>query len=180
MSFRNHFLILILLNATLHQFFKGCNIFQGAWRLVHLRTLTFTPKESNETFQKFVFLPTEIIFCLRFCHFPLLFKMFYMVKLSDNAFSFKQSQKSLAYHFQRSLLLAWTAVCPLNFRLANFALFFELLFSKFWYFETHFKLYSLSLNIDMDCIPFISVYIKGILLILATNYEYAEEIKLTL
>ena len=33
-SFRNNFLILILLNIILRQCFKGCTIFQRAWRLV--------------------------------------------------------------------------------------------------------------------------------------------------
>ena len=61
-------------------------------------------------------------------------------------------------------------MCLLNFRLANIVLYFQFLFSKFWYFETHFfKLYSLSLNIGMDYIPFISSYIRSILLILAAN-----------
>ena len=75
--------------------------------MVLLRTLTFTPKKSNEILLiKILFLPAEIFSWLRFWHFPLLFKMLYMAKLSDNAFSFKQPQKSLACQFQMSLLLA--------------------------------------------------------------------------
>ena len=70
MSF--HFLILILLHTTPRQCFKGCNIFQRACRLVCLRTLTFAAKKSTKIFFKILFLPTELFFCLRFCHFPLL------------------------------------------------------------------------------------------------------------
>ena len=36
----------------------------------------------------------------------MLFKMLYILKLSDSAFNLKEPQKSLAYHFQISLLLA--------------------------------------------------------------------------
>ena len=50
MRFRNHFLILMLLNTTFRQCFKGCNIFQRACRLVRLQTLTFTSKKSSESF----------------------------------------------------------------------------------------------------------------------------------
>ena len=39
-NLRNHFLILILLNTSLRQCLKGCNIFQIACRLVRFRTLT--------------------------------------------------------------------------------------------------------------------------------------------
>ena len=59
MSFRNHFLILILLHSTLRQCHKNCNIFQRGCRLVCLRTLIFTPKKCNELFLKILFLPTE-------------------------------------------------------------------------------------------------------------------------
>ena len=97
MTFRNHFLILILLNTTLRKCFKGCNIFQKACSLVRLRTLTFQPKKSDEVFFKIIFLTTEIFF---------LPKILYMVLLSDNAFSVKEPQKSLTCHFQMSLLLA--------------------------------------------------------------------------
>ena len=62
LSFRNHFLIIILLNTTLRQCLKNCNIFQRACRLVRLRTLKFTPKKSNEIFHKILFLPTGIFF----------------------------------------------------------------------------------------------------------------------
>ena len=62
LSFRNHFLISILLNTALRQCLKDCNIFQRACRLVCLRTLTFTPKRSNEIFLKILFLPTGISF----------------------------------------------------------------------------------------------------------------------
>ena len=55
------------------QSLKDCNIFQRACRLVRLRTLTITPKKSNEIFLKILFLPTGIFFLLRFCRFPLLF-----------------------------------------------------------------------------------------------------------
>ena len=55
MSFRNHFLMLVLLKSTLRQCFKGCNKFQRACRLVFLRTLAFTPKKNNV-----IFFPTEI------------------------------------------------------------------------------------------------------------------------
>ena len=64
MNFRNHFLILILLNTTLCQCLKDCNISQRACRLFRLRTLIFTPKKSNEIFLKILpkFLPTGIFF----------------------------------------------------------------------------------------------------------------------
>ena len=92
-----------------------------------------------------------------------------MVNLSDNAFSVKLPLKSLVCHFQMSLLLALDSSVPFELSSSKFRSNFELPFSNFWYFETHFLLYSLSLNTDMDCIPFISVYITSILLILATN-----------
>ena len=73
-SFRNHFLILILLNTTLRQCFKSCSTFQRACRLVRWRTLTFTPKKSNEIFFKILFFLTEFFFFyLTSCHFPLFF-----------------------------------------------------------------------------------------------------------
>ena len=59
MSFKDHFLILILLNTILRQCFKDCNVFQRAYRLVCLRTLTFTPKKSNG-----IFFPTEFFLSL--------------------------------------------------------------------------------------------------------------------
>ena len=65
MKFKNHFLILILLNTTLRQCFKYCNIFQRACRQVRLRTLTFTPKKNNGVFFNILFLPTEIFFLLK-------------------------------------------------------------------------------------------------------------------
>ena len=62
------------LNITLRQCFKGCNIFQRVWKLVRLRTLTFTPKESNKIFFKILFFFFFFFFfCITFFHFPLLF-----------------------------------------------------------------------------------------------------------
>ena len=84
MRFRNHFLISILLYTTFRLYVKGCNIFQRACGLVHLKTLTFTPKKSNEIFLKFLFLSTEIFSCLRFCLFYLLFKVLYMVEFRSS------------------------------------------------------------------------------------------------
>ena len=59
MSFKNHFLILILLNTILRQCFKDRNIVQRAYRLIRLRTLTFTLKKSNG-----IFFPTEFFLSL--------------------------------------------------------------------------------------------------------------------
>ena len=84
MRSRNHFLISILLYTTFRLYVKGCNIFQRACGLVHLKTLTFTPKKSNEIFLKFLFLSTEIFSCLRFCLFYLLFKVLYMVEFRSS------------------------------------------------------------------------------------------------
>ena len=89
MRFRNHFLMLILLNNILRQSFKDCSMFERDCRLVHLITLKFTGKKSNGIFLKIYFPSTELLSCVRFYHFPQLFKMLYMVKLSDNAFSVK-------------------------------------------------------------------------------------------
>ena len=61
-SFRNHFLILTLLNTNIRRCFKDCNIFQRACRLVRLRTLTFTRKKSNEISLKILFFPTGFFF----------------------------------------------------------------------------------------------------------------------
>ena len=86
MSLRNHLLIAILLNTTLCQCFKDCNIFQRACRLVRLRTLKFTPKKSNEIFLKVLFLPIGI-FLIKILTLSLV--VCCLVKLSDNAFSVK-------------------------------------------------------------------------------------------
>ena len=71
-SLTDHFLILTLLNTTLRQCLKDCNIFHRPCRLVRLRTLIFTPKKSNEIFLNF-FSPDRNFFWLGFCHFSLLF-----------------------------------------------------------------------------------------------------------
>ena len=73
MTFGIHFLIIILFNTTLRQYFKDRNVFQRASRLICVRTLPFMPKKSNEI----IFLPIESFSCLKFCHFPLLSKMLY-------------------------------------------------------------------------------------------------------
>ena len=141
MRFTNHFLILMVLNTTtLGQCFKGSDIFQRACRLVCSRTLRFTPKKSNEIFLNIIFLQAEIFSCLTFCHLTLLSEILYMVKLSNNAISVRQPQKSLACNFKCHCYYLQAAVCLLIFRLANFLLYFELLFSKFWYFEIYFLL----------------------------------------
>ena len=57
-------------------------------------------------FLKNSFSPDRNLFLVKILTLPLLFKMLDMAKLSDNAFSFKCPQKSLAYHFQISSLLA--------------------------------------------------------------------------
>ena len=172
MRFRNHFLILILFNTTLCQCFKGCDIFQRACRVCS-RVLTFTPKKGNEILLKRVFLPTDIFSSIRFCHFSMVFKMLYMVKLSDNTFTVKQQQKSLECHLQMSLLSVQTAVS------------FELLVQQISFFNFNFsvvnsgtsrhtsfsKLYYLSLNTGIDCIPCISFYMGSILLILISNMQ---------
>ena len=54
-SLTDHFLILTLLNTTLRQCLKDCNIFHTPCRLVRLRMLIFAPKKSNEIFLKFFF-----------------------------------------------------------------------------------------------------------------------------
>ena len=70
-TFGIHFLIIILFNTTLRQYFKDCNVFQRVSRQICERTLPFMPKRSNEI----IYLPKESFSCLKFCHFPLLSKM---------------------------------------------------------------------------------------------------------
>ena len=82
-------LILILLNIILRQSFKDCSMFERDCRLIHLITLKFTPKKSNGIFLTIYFPSTELLSWVRFYHFPLLYKMLYIVKLSDNTFSVK-------------------------------------------------------------------------------------------
>ena len=161
MSFKNHFLILIMLNTTLRQCFKGCKIFQRAYRLVHLRTLTITLKKTNG-----IFFPTEFFQSLS----PVVFydkaegqciqcqiaaEIISMSFINVSRVGFRQQCVFGTFPQQFSFFI-------LNFSLANFRT------SRH---TSFFKLYSLSLNTDMDCIPCISVYIRSILLILATNMQ---------
>ena len=60
MSFRNHFLYQYYLTLLSVNILKTVTFLQKACRLVRLRTLTFTPKKSNEIFLKIFFLPTGI------------------------------------------------------------------------------------------------------------------------
>ena len=178
MRFRNYFLILILLNTTFNQCFKDCNIFQTTYSLVCSSTLRFMSKKSSEIFFNIIFLPAEFFSCLRFYHFTPLFRIMCMVKLSDNAISVKQPQKLLACRFKCHCCQLQPAVCLLNFRLANFVLYFVLFVLSLNFSLVNFgtsrhtsfyKLRSLSFNTGIDCILSISVYIRNILLILATN-----------
>ena len=162
MSFWNQFLILILLNTTLSQCFKGCNIFQRAYRLICLRTLKFTLKKSN-------IFRDRIFFCSRFCHFPLLFVYgkaeWQCIQFQIAAEIIDMSFLNVTVASFRQQCVFWTFVWQFSFFILKFSLanFRTLTHTSF------FKHYSVSLNTDIDCISFISVYIRSILLTLATN-----------